>query len=404
MHVVTAWTGRHARALRLASRMTFDDFAAHLGVSTRGVTKWEAQPDADLAMRTQQLLDVALKRADDDAQVRFTQLLQEPPPPAAASDPEPPTSLLLPSPTNRTARRVTPDLLQFLRRSLRDHYTADNLLGPRALLPAITAHADSIEQMARDASGQTLDDLLRVGAGYAEFAGWLHQDAGDTDGATAWYRRALEWAEAGQDDRMAAFVLTRRAVQAISARNGAHAARLASAGQRDRGPESLRVRAIAAQTEALGHAVYGESGASDRALDLAERLLDDGGSAIPLQGDPSDGRYCDLRLYLAISRAKCHLELGRASDAVSAFTTVLDTLPPDYHRDRGQYLSRLAHAYVLAGSPELACACAEESFAIASTTGSSRTLNDLRNLLSQLRPWASSPAVAKLRDLLTTAA
>ncbi|MFU8875888.1 hypothetical protein [Micromonospora sp. SL4-19] len=403
MHVVATWTGQSARALRLALRMTFDDFAAHLGVSTRGVTKWEAQPDAELAMRTQQLLDVALKRADDDALARFAQFLREPARPAPEPPTETPTVPVLP-PRAVPARRVTPDLLRFLRRSLRDHYTADNLLGPRALLPAITAHADTIEQMARDASGQSLDDLLRVGAGYAEFAGWLHQDAGDTEGATAWYRRALEWAEAGQDDRMAAFVLTRRAVQAISARNGAHAARLAGAAQRDRGPETLRIRAIAAQTEALGYAVHGEGGEADRALDLAERLLDDGGADAPLEGDPSDGRYCDLRLYLAISRAKCHLELGRASAAVSAFTTVLDTLPPDYHRDRGQYLSRLAQAYVLAGSPEEACACAEESFAIAVTTGSSRTLNDLRNLLGQLRPWASFPAVAKLRDLLTTAA
>ncbi|MFJ8582641.1 hypothetical protein [Micromonospora sp. NPDC093277] len=381
--------------------MTFDDFAAHLGVSTRGVTKWESQPDAELAMRTQQLLDVALKRADGDALARFAQFLQEPAQPA----PEPPAEVsaapVLP-PRTVAPRRVTPDLLQFLRRSLRDHYTADNLLGPRALLPAITAHADTIEQMARETSGQPLDDLLRVGAGYAEFAGWLHQDAGDAEGATAWYRRALEWAEAGQDDRMAGFVLTRRAVQAISARNGAHAARLASAAQRDRGPETLRIRAIAAQTEALGYAVHGDGGEADRALDLAETLLDDGGAGTPLEGDPSDGRYCDLRLYLSISRAKCHLELGRASAAVSAFTTVLNTLPPDYHRDRGQYLSRLAQAYVLAGSPEEACACAEESFAIAVTTGSSRTLNDLRNLLGQLRPWASFPAVAKLRDLLTT--
>ncbi|TWJ22455.1 hypothetical protein JD76_02570 [Micromonospora endolithica] len=59
MHVVATWTGQNARALRLALRMTFDDFAGHLGVSTRGVTKWEGQPDAELAMRTQQLLDVA---------------------------------------------------------------------------------------------------------------------------------------------------------------------------------------------------------------------------------------------------------------------------------------------------------------------------------------------------------
>ncbi|WP_431905350.1 hypothetical protein [Micromonospora carbonacea] len=53
------------------------------------------------------------------------------------------------------------------------------------MLPVITSHADTIEQMARTAFGQSLDDLLQVGAGYAEFAGWLHQDAGDAEAATA---------------------------------------------------------------------------------------------------------------------------------------------------------------------------------------------------------------------------
>lgn len=199
-------------------------------------------------------------------------------------------------------------------------------------------------------------------------------------------------------------MLTRPAVRAISAGDGAHAARLAHVAQRDATAETTRIRAIAAQTEALGHAVHGAASDADRALDRAEQLLDDGGAAAPTEGDPSDGRYCDLRLYLNISRAKCHLELGRADAAVNAFTTVLDTLPPDYHRDRGQYLSRLAQAYVLAGEPEEACACAEESFAIAVSTGSSRTINDLRQLLNQLRPWATSPAVISLRALLATAA
>jgi tetratricopeptide (TPR) repeat protein len=405
MLVVAAWQGRTAAALRLALRMTCDDFAAHLGVSARGVAKWEGQPDGELALRTQQLLDVALKRADDDTRQRFTQIVALP-----AHDAPPQTIQAAPAlivPTTATVvgpHQATPELLASLRHGLRYHYTADNLLGPRALLPAITAHADTIERLTQNASGQTLDELLCVGAGYAEFAGWLCQDSGDPTAATAWYRRALEWAEAGQDDRMAAFVLTRRAVQAIGARNGAHAARLAHAAQRNSTMDTARVRIIAAQTEALGHAVAGAGTDADRALDVAERLLDNSGNATAVAGDPSDGRYCDLRQYLNISRAKCDLELGRADAAVAAFTTVLDTLPPDFHRDRGQYLSRLAQAYVLAQSPDDACARAEESLAIAITTGSSLTINDLRHLAGQLQPWANNPAVTRFNELLTAAA
>jgi tetratricopeptide (TPR) repeat protein len=400
MVVVTAWRGRTAASLRLALRMTCDDFAAHLGASARGVAKWEALPEGELALRTQQLLDIALKRADEDVQARFSQILVEAPPLPDPAPSQVPALIVPPKLSLGIPHRVTADLLTSLRQGLRHQYTADNLLGPRALLPVITAHAETIEHLTQGASGQTLDDLLRIGAGYAEFAGWLCQDSGDANTATQWYRRALEWAEAGQDDRMAAFVLTRRAVQAIGTRNGAHAARLAHAAQRDGRPESARVRAIAAQTEALGHAVHGSGADVDRALDLAERLLDDGGSAPPSDGDPSDGRYCEMRLYLNVSQAKCHLELGRADAAVAAFTTVLDTLPPDYHRDRGQYLSRLAQAYLLAGCPDEASERAEESLAIAVATGSSRTINDLRSLSSQFAPWQRNPSVAKLHDLL----
>jgi len=403
--LVSTWRGRTAAALRLSLRMSCDDFAGHLGVSARGVAKWEAQPTGELALRTQDLLDVALKRAEDDVRGRFALILEE-----TGTDPAPvrPTAFQPTAGTFTTVggspTRATPELLASLQSGLRHHYTADNLLGPRALLPVISMQADTIEQLSQSASGRTLDELLRVGAGYAEFAGWLSQDSGDAAAAVTWYRRALEWAEAGGDDRMAAFVLTRRAVQAIGARNGAHAARMAHAALRSGDPQTIRVRTIAAQTEALGHAVSGEAADADRTLDLAESLLESGGGEIPTEGDPSTGRYCDMRLYLNISRAKVHLELGRAESAVSAFTTVLDTLPPDYHRDRGQYLARLAQAYVLAKEPDEACACAEESLAIATTTGSSRTINDLRRLAEQLRPWINRPAVARFDALLSTAA
>ncbi|MEU4216196.1 hypothetical protein [Actinoplanes sp. NPDC026623] len=406
MIVVSTWNGRCAASLRLALRMSCDDFAAHLGVSARGVAKWEAQPAGELALRTQDLLDVSLKRANDEVRARFALKMEELAGLPETASGQPSSAVVLGPPPSAVngPKRATPELLDSLREGLRYHYASDNLLGPRALLPVITAHADSIERLAQHAGGETLDNLLTVGAGYAEFAGWLSQDSGDPAGAIAWYRRALEWAEAGQDERMAAFVMTRRAVQAIGSRNGALAARLARVSLRSESPETARIRTIAAQTEALGHAVHHEAFEADRALGLAELLLADGGADTPEDGDPSSGRYCDMGLYLNISRAKVHLELGRAEEAVSAFTTVLETLPPDYHRDRGQYLSRLAQAYALGKDPDVACSHAEESLAIAVATGSSRTINDLRHLSGQLRPWASRPAVVRFDALLATTA
>ncbi|MGH8902149.1 MAG: hypothetical protein ACRDYA_10820 [Egibacteraceae bacterium] len=76
MLVVGRWTGREAQALRYALRMTFDDFAEHLGVARRTVAKWMAE-GADIVplLVLQEVLDTALDRASDQAKRRFTSLL-----------------------------------------------------------------------------------------------------------------------------------------------------------------------------------------------------------------------------------------------------------------------------------------------------------------------------------------
>lgn len=401
--VIAQWDGRSIAALRLALRLTWEDFAEHLGVATRAVAKWQAQPNIVPTLATQQLLDITFARAPDDARRRFDLLLTE----ASAAPPK----VSVPAQATRTAtaapnvggpsgglRLATPDTLTYLRQTLHSHYTADNLLGPRVLLPVIVEHVRAIDQLRRGANGSTLDELLRVGAGYAEFAGWLSQDSGDMAGAAAWCDRALEWAQAGGDDRMASFVMTRRAVQSLSRQDGAYAIRLAAAGQRYRGGDTARVRALAALTEATGHAITGDRSETDRAIDTAADVL----SSAPevAEGDPTQGRYCELDLYLEITRAKCYLELGRADDAIGAFGVVLDNLPSDYHRDRGQYLARMARAYVMSGQPEAASSAASESLSIALATGSSRTVADLRSLPGSLAQWQHLPEVDQFCAML----
>lgn len=76
MVTVQRWSGREARLLRDALRMSLRDFAAYLGVSDRTVSNWEAggagyQPRAE----SQGILDTALGRAPDDAKTRFAEAL-----------------------------------------------------------------------------------------------------------------------------------------------------------------------------------------------------------------------------------------------------------------------------------------------------------------------------------------
>ncbi|WP_020391103.1 helix-turn-helix domain-containing protein [Kribbella catacumbae] len=71
MTVIDQWTGRHARALQAAMRLTGEAFAEHLGVSPRTVAKWRKRPDMVPSPQLQEALDTSLNLASPEAQTRF---------------------------------------------------------------------------------------------------------------------------------------------------------------------------------------------------------------------------------------------------------------------------------------------------------------------------------------------
>jgi len=72
MTTVQKWTGRETRMLRHALRMSIRDFAEHLGVSERTVSKWEAGREAvQPRPEIQAALDTALARAGNEVHRRF---------------------------------------------------------------------------------------------------------------------------------------------------------------------------------------------------------------------------------------------------------------------------------------------------------------------------------------------
>jgi transcriptional regulator with XRE-family HTH domain len=79
MVTVQSWSGSEARLLRAAMRLSIRDFAGHLGVSDRVISKWEAGGD-DYCPRpdSQAVLDTALARSSDEVRARFTEALGRP--------------------------------------------------------------------------------------------------------------------------------------------------------------------------------------------------------------------------------------------------------------------------------------------------------------------------------------
>ncbi|QUH05021.1 helix-turn-helix domain-containing protein [Saccharopolyspora erythraea] len=77
MPTIARWTGFEAKLLRDALRLTVNDFAALLGVSTRTINKWESKrAEITPLPEMQSALDTALTRAADDVRERFDQLKQ----------------------------------------------------------------------------------------------------------------------------------------------------------------------------------------------------------------------------------------------------------------------------------------------------------------------------------------
>jgi len=76
MTAIQKWTGREARALREAMRMSVREFAERLGISARAVSKWEAGGESIVPRPdSQAILDTVLDAAPRNVCRRFEQLL-----------------------------------------------------------------------------------------------------------------------------------------------------------------------------------------------------------------------------------------------------------------------------------------------------------------------------------------
>jgi tetratricopeptide (TPR) repeat protein len=252
----------------------------------------------------------------------------------------------------------------------------DSLLGPRRLLATVGEQIALIEDHLTIAAANVRPELLMVGALYAEFAGWLFDDAGQLAEGAAWSDRALGWAHAAGCADLVAYVLMRKAQQAMLVRQGGMVISLAQAARRvgPRAPD--RVLASAAQQEAHGHALAGDERAATVALERAYDLVAD---ATPADDRIGLAAHCDIG-YLHAQRGSCMVRLGRPRAAVEAFDEALSCWPRDYRRERGLYLARKSCALVGDGEPCEAAATGRQALDIARATGSARTLDELREL------------------------
>lgn len=394
MIAVEIWTGRHALMLRKAMRYSQRDFAEHLGISLRNIARWEELLDeVTPRTETQQILDTALRQASEDVRQRFAVLVA----PVTAGEGVDGTELgsrvAQPSATIVINESNSDGITEIYDRLLVDYAALDNAAGPLRALDMIERHADLLTESADEEREPVRRAMIGTAARYAEFAGWLHQDAGDPVCAASWTEKALSLAHASGNAALVAYTLMRRSNQAVEQGKGSMALGLAEAALSSPGASIPRVRALGLRQRAASLALARDVRGALDAVREARDCISSDPSWNPLTG------YCTLP-YLDAEAAVCQLLLGRPQAAADLLLPAVQAWPEGYTRDRAYYQAHLAVAFIGVGMIDDGLAHARESVQLARGTRSARTLGQIKVAADRLEELGDASASAELRQEL----
>jgi tetratricopeptide (TPR) repeat protein len=259
----------------------------------------------------------------------------------------------------------------------------------------VTMQACQLEQLLVRAPASLRREVLELCVRYAEFAGWLHQDAGFMLPAQSWSDRAHDYAEELGNPQLRSYVLMRKSNLATDSGRAARAISLANAALRDLEQLTPRLRAVALRQQALASALSCDETTCAAALDAA--VVD--ASQVPVN-DPTDPfPYCTSS-YVLMEAGSCWLQLHRPVKAVECLEAALDGWPETFRRDRGLAMARLARALLANRELDKSCAVALDAVGVARSTASSRTNKQLRLLAQGLAPYRQMPVVSEVQGEL----
>ena len=274
---------------------------------------------------------------------------------------------------------------------LASYVRADNAAGPSQLRAAVAAHLEGLEAQVVNAHGQLKSRVLAACSNFAEFAGWLSQDAGDTQAALTFTARALDFLEEGGDPSARAYVLMRKSSIALDEYDFGRAMTLAEAACTESRAGNTRLQALAFRQKAVACAAAGEERRSFEAVDRA--------LAFELPSEVGELGYC-TSAYLSMEAGVAAWHLRQYDVAVARLAAALESWPAGFERDRALCLARLALTEAVRGNVELSCAVGAEAVTLVAATGSARARALLRSLQSRLAPYDRTTLVSEFRGEL----
>ncbi|WP_280466289.1 helix-turn-helix domain-containing protein [Nocardia brasiliensis] len=298
-------------------------------------------------------------------------------------------ALQLRSGTVAGAAALQPTLANSLLTTLHEYVLTDKLTGPHPLLPIVAQQLQLIERLERTSRPRGRERLRTVRARFAEFLGWLHQDAGNLAAALAATKAAATLAHETGATQLLSYIRMRQSNLAADAGNPHAVIDLAQAALHSDVPNPPRHRAIALRQLAHGYARLGNATACVRALDQAQHYAAE-------HGDDDLAGYCTSE-YIAMEAASCLVELGRPEQAIEILEPQLPRWQPDNRRDLGRALTVLARALARTRQPDDALKVAAHALAITTETRSTRTEFELYRLARELHTYEAPDHAAELR-------
>ena len=285
--------------------------------------------------------------------------------------------------------RLSTESVALMDELLVSYAKADNVLGPRHLFHVATQHLVHLEPLLIRVNGSLRGDGLRLASRFAEFAGWLSQDAGDLAAAQHWTDRALDFLEESADPVQRAYVLMRKSAVAAERQEHGRSLSLAAAACRDSESLTPRVRALALRQSAISHALVRDERQSERSAEGAlEAIAGD---------DESDSHdYC-TPAYVAMESGVSAFHLRKLDVAAERLSAAAASWPAGFARDQGLCLARLAVVEAGRGNIDVACAVGHDALAVAQVADSARSRAALVSLNHRLAPYDRGSFVSEFR-------
>lgn len=282
-------------------------------------------------------------------------------------------------------------IIDSLLSTLEAYVRTDSLAGPQSLVPLVTQQLQFVEGLGRTSYGQTQKRINVVHARFAEFLGWLHQDAGDLRAAVKFTTIAADLARETGERQLLSYVTMRQSNLAADAGKAHATIALARTALNTTARLTPRHRAAALRQLAQGYARLGHAKDATRALEQARQ-----------QASSSNGGECDLASYctpeyIGMESAECFLELGRPDEALAVLEPQISAWKTENRRDLGRGLALLAVALAGTSRPDEAIDVARHALRIIAETRSVRAEEQLNRVVRQLHAQQAPDHARHLR-------